>query len=53
MGDNRDESSDSRMWGVLQEERIIGRALLRLFPLGTFDVLPGVIDSEETSVVSN
>ncbi len=44
MGDNRDESSDSRIWGVLQEERIIGRAFLRLFPLSTVDVLPGSID---------
>lgn len=44
MGDNRDESSDSRVWGVLQEERIVGRALLRLFPPQEFGVLPGVSD---------
>lgn len=41
MGDNRDESSDSRAWGVLQEERIIGRAWLRLFPPQALDYLPG------------
>lgn len=41
LGDNRDESSDSRVWGVLQEEHIIGRALLRLFPLQTIDFMPG------------
>ncbi len=46
MGDNRDESSDSRVWGVLQEERIIGRALLRLFPPQSFDVLPGTVVEE-------
>lgn len=44
MGDNRDQSSDSRMWGVLQEERIVGRAYLRLFPPQTFDYLPGEAD---------
>jgi signal peptidase I len=43
MGDNRDESSDSRMWGVLQEERIIGRAFLRLFPPSTIDIFPGAL----------
>jgi len=52
MGDNRDESSDSRMWGVLQEERIIGRAFLRLFPFSTVGVLPGAL-SEETTRVTN
>ncbi len=41
MGDNRDESSDSRIWGVLQEENIIGRAFLRLFPFRRIDFLPG------------
>jgi signal peptidase I len=41
MGDNRDESSDSRAWGVLQEERIVGRAWLRLFPPQELDFLPG------------
>jgi signal peptidase I len=44
MGDNRDQSSDSRVWGVLQEERIIGRAWLRLFPPAAVDFLPGKVD---------
>lgn len=46
MGDNRDQSSDSRMWGVLQEQNIIGRALLRLFPIGAAGVMPGMFNSD-------
>jgi signal peptidase I len=48
MGDNRDESSDSRIWGVLQEERIIGRAFVRLFPFQTIDFLPGAVSDQLT-----
>ena len=32
LGDNRGASSDSRMWGALKEEFIVGKALLRAFP---------------------
>ncbi len=41
MGDNRDRSSDSRVWGILQRENIVGRAFLRLFPFSQLDYLPG------------
>lgn len=49
MGDNRNESSDSRVWGVLQEEKIIGRAFLRLFPPNTVSVFPGAHPLLETN----
>ncbi len=45
MGDNRDQSSDSRVWGVLQQENIIGRAFLRLFPPSTIDIMPGRLEA--------
>lgn len=41
LGDNRPESSDSRVWGMLPKQNIIGRALVRLLPITTFEFLPG------------
>lgn len=41
LGDNRKASADSRYWGPLEFERIVGRAYLRLFPFNSIDVLPG------------
>lgn len=41
MGDNRGQSSDSRVWGPLQKELIVGRAFLRIFPVKQLNVLPG------------
>lgn len=47
MGDNRNASSDSRSWGVLQRDKIIGRAFLRLFPVTEVGVFPGRYDITE------
>jgi len=41
MGDNRHNSSDSRLWGTLPKENIIGRTYLRLFPFNEISVFPG------------
>ncbi len=44
MGDNRVESSDSRSWGALPSADVVGRALIRLYPLSRIDLFPGTID---------
>lgn len=44
MGDNRGASSDSRIWGPLKENFIVGRALIRLWPFNKLGVLPGQQD---------
>ncbi len=41
LGDNRQESSDSRVWGPLEEKYIVGRPLIRLYPVSKVAVLPG------------
>lgn len=44
MGDNRKHSLDSRIWGPLNEKHIIGRAYMRLLPVGEMNLLPGKFD---------
>lgn len=38
LGDNRDASSDSRIFGAVKKNLVLGKTLFRLFPLGTIHV---------------
>ena len=39
LGDNRENSSDSRVFGPVQRDSVVGRAWLRYWPLNAFGVL--------------
>jgi signal peptidase I len=47
LGDNREYSSDSRLFGPVPVDRIIGKAWLANWPLDSFGVIPGVEYEEE------
>jgi signal peptidase I len=47
LGDNRNRSSDSRTWGALPDELMIGRAFLRLYPLKELSYLPGYFNQNK------
>ena len=40
MGDCSDVSIDSRVWGPLEKQKIVGRPLLRVWPLERFGAIP-------------
>lgn len=41
LGDNRPESSDSRVWGLMPKQNLIGRAFVRLLPVQEAGIFPG------------
>lgn len=40
LGDNRTGSSDSRFWGLLPADDIVGRVWMRVFPVSQFGLIP-------------
>ena len=42
LGDSREASSDSRVWGPVKERYLVGRPAVRLFPFSRAELLPGM-----------
>ncbi|MEK7453262.1 MAG: signal peptidase I [Patescibacteria group bacterium] len=38
LGDNRGASSDSRRWGPLKDEFLVGKVVVRVFPFNSFNI---------------
>lgn len=51
MGDNRAQSSDSRVWGPVPTRLMDGKALVRLFPFTRIDYKPGAPEAFNASYV--
>jgi signal peptidase I len=40
LGDNRNSSSDSRSWGMLEEQYIVGKAWISYWPPQNWGIIP-------------